>query len=464
MDMNIEFKNVSFSYPDTEEGALKDISFCIEKGEFVLLAGESGCGKTTITRIINGLIPGFYGGKITGEALIGGIKVSEYKSCELSELVGSVFQNPRTQFFNVDTDSEIAFGLENAGKDRIEINNTLEKVTEELDIKDLRNRDIFKLSGGEKQKIAFASAYASGPKIFLLDEPSANLDTTGIEGLKCCLERIKRSGLTVVIAEHRLYYLARLLDRVIYLKNGRIEKEIEGDEFRAMSKDELNDMNLRSNRYTEVGRCDNKRSQDISEKGLSIRDLAVEYKDRRVFENVNMHFLPGNIYCITGHNGAGKSTLLRSICGLQQIAEGDIYVDGIKANSKALRKRAFMVMQDVNYQLFADSVINECTLGIRSYDENAVNATLREIGLYEYKDRHPNTLSGGQKQRLAIAVSLMMNKDILLFDEPTSGLDYGNMVLCVEFLKKLASKGKIVIVVTHDEEFMEHCCDVVYPL
>ena len=123
-----------------------------------------------------------------------------------------------------------------------------------------------------------------------------------------------------------------------------------------------------------------------------------------------------------------------------------------------------MVMQDVNYQLFADSVKNECTLGIRSFDENGVNATLGEMGLYEYKDRHPNTLSGGQKQRLAIAVSLMMDKDILLFDELTSGLDYGNMLLCADFLKKLASKGKIVIVVTHDEEFMEHCCDAVYPL
>ena len=188
--MNVEFKNVGFSYPDTAEGTLKDISFCIKNGEFVLLVGESGCGKTTITRIINGLIPGFYGGKLTGDVLIDGKKVSDYKSYELSNVVGSVFQNPRTQFFNVDTDSEIAFGLENSGKSSEEINATLDKVTEELNIQELRNRDIFKLSGGEKQKIAFASAYASNPEIFLLDEPSANLDTVGIEGLKECLEKI----------------------------------------------------------------------------------------------------------------------------------------------------------------------------------------------------------------------------------------------------------------------------------
>ncbi|MBE5857331.1 MAG: ABC transporter ATP-binding protein [Lachnospiraceae bacterium] len=462
--MSIDFKNVSFSYPDTAEGALKDISFHINQGEFVLLAGESGCGKTTITRIINGLIPGFYGGKLSGEALIDGKKVSEYKSYELSDVVGSVFQNPRTQFFNVDTDSEIAFSLENAGRDRNTINETLEKITEELDINNLRNRDIFKLSGGEKQKIAFASAYASNPKIFLLDEPSANLDTSGIAGLRECLGRIKEKGTTVIIAEHRLYFLAELVDRVFYLKNGQIEREISGDEFRAMDKDTLNAMNLRSNHYDEARINDERKASARADGGLSIKDLAVKLKDRQIFEKVNMDFYPGEIYCVTGHNGAGKSTLLRSICGLQSVSGGGIYVNGIKADRKTLKKKAFMVMQDVNYQLFADSVMNECTLGIKLPDEKRVLETLKEMGLLDCKDRHPNTLSGGQKQRLAIAVSLMMDKEILLFDEPTSGLDYGNMLLCADFLKKLADRGKVIIVVTHDEEFMDCCCNRKYRL
>ncbi|MBQ8488299.1 MAG: ABC transporter ATP-binding protein [Pseudobutyrivibrio sp.] len=462
--MNVEFKNVGFSYPDTAEGTLKDISFCIKNGEFVLLVGESGCGKTTITRIINGLIPGFYGGKLTGDVLIDGKKVSDYKSYELSNVVGSVFQNPRTQFFNVDTDSEIAFGLENAGKSSEEINATLDKVTEELNIQELRNRDIFKLSGGEKQKIAFASAYASNPEIFLLDEPSANLDTVGIEGLKECLEKIKNNGTTVIIAEHRLFYLANLVDRVLYLKDGVIEREISGDEFRSMSRATLNAMNLRSNAYISLNETESYQIVDILEKGLCIRNLSVEYKKRRVFESINMDFMPGQIYCIIGNNGAGKSTLLRSICGLLSATAGDIYIDGLRMKRKDLQKKAFMVMQDVNYQLFADSVINECILGTEKSSSIWVEKILDEMGLLEYKERHPNTLSGGQKQRLAIAVSLMMDKDILLFDEPTSGLDYKNMHLCADFLNMLAQKDKVIIVVTHDEEFMECCCDRIYKL
>lgn len=462
--MNVEFKNVGFSYPDTAEGTLKDISFCIKNGEFVLLVGESGCGKTTITRIINGLIPGFYGGKLTGDVLIDGKKVSDYKSYELSNVVGSVFQNPRTQFFNVDTDSEIAFGLENAGKSSEEINATLDKVTEELNIQELRNRDIFKLSGGEKQKIAFASAYASNPEIFLLDEPSANLDTVGIEGLKECLEKIKNNGTTVIIAEHRLFYLANLVDRVLYLKDGVIEREISGDEFRSMSRATLNAMNLRSNTYISLNETESYQIADILEKGLCIRNLSVEYKKRSVFESINMDFMPGQIYCIIGSNGAGKSTLLRSICGLLSATAGDIYIDGLRMNRKDLQKKAFMVMQDVNYQLFADSVLNECTLGTEKSSSIWAEKILDEMGLLEYKERHPNTLSGGQKQRLAIAVSLMMDKDILLFDEPTSGLDYKNMHLCADFLKMLAQKGKVIIVVTHDEEFMECCCNKIYKL
>ena len=205
--MNIDFRNVSFTYPDKESGALKDINLHIGQGEFVLLTGASGCGKTTITRMLNGLVPGFYGGEIDGKVLLDGRDIREYKSYEIASIVGSVFQNPRTQFFNVDTDSEITFGLENAGVPAKEINTVLEKVTKELQLKNLRGRDIFKLSGGEKQKIAFASVYASAPELYLMDEPSANLDLAGIDALKKCLEKIKTEGKTIVIAEHRLYYL-----------------------------------------------------------------------------------------------------------------------------------------------------------------------------------------------------------------------------------------------------------------
>ncbi|WP_081846525.1 ATP-binding cassette domain-containing protein [Butyrivibrio sp. AE3004] len=150
--------------------------------------------------------------------------------------------------------------------------------------------------------------------------------------------------------------------------------------------------------------------------------------------------------------------------GLIKSSSGAILLNKKEISSKELKKKAFMVMQDVNYQLFSDSVYNECTLGTDKISREIAEKTLEEMNLLEFKNRHPNTLSGGQKQRLAIAVSLMMNKEILLFDEPTSGLDYKNMLLCADFLKKLRNKGKIVIVVTHDEEFIDCCCDEIYRL
>ncbi|SFB32116.1 energy-coupling factor transport system ATP-binding protein [Acetitomaculum ruminis DSM 5522] len=463
--MNIDFRNVSFSYPNREAGALKDINLKISQGEFVLLAGSSGCGKTTVTRILNGLIPGFYGGKIEGNVFLDGCEIRDYKSYELAFLVGSVFQNPRTQFFNVDTDSEITFGLENAGMPTKKINEVFDKVTKELELGNLRAKDIFKLSGGEKQKIAFASVYASAPELYLIDEPSANLDTLGIEALKKCLEKIKSQGKTVVIAEHRLYYLAQLVDRVIYLKDGRIEKEIDGDTFRSMSVEALNQMGLRTNQYFKATKKDVKKCREITDdKTLSLKKLSIGYGKKRVLNNLNHDFYKGKICCVTGRNGVGKSTLLRTVCGFIKRSDGNIILNGKEISPKELKKKAFMVMQDVNYQLFADSVLNECILGTKGDSKDKAGKVLKELNLLEFKDYHPNTLSGGQKQRLAIAVSLMMNKEIILFDEPTSGLDYKNMRLCADFLKKLANKGKIIIVVTHDEEFIDCCCDEIYNL
>lgn len=461
--MNINFENVSFFYSNRKSEGIKNINLKIRQGEFVLLAGASGCGKTTITRILNGLIPNFYEGKLKGRVSMDGREISEYKTYELAFKVGSVFQNPKTQFFNVDTDSEITFGLENAGVPQKEINVALEKVTDELSLEKLRGRDIFKLSGGEKQKIAFASVYASEPELYIMDEPSANLDTAGIEGLKECLEKIKTEGKTVIIAEHRLYYLTQLVDRVIYLKDGKIEKEINGDEFRTMSVEALNQMGLRSHHFFK-GTVKNKKEflNNSSTETISLQNLSVAYGKKRVLNKLNYDFHKGMVCCITGRNGVGKSTLLRTMSGFIKGKEGAIVQNGKALSPKELKKKAFMVMQDVNYQLFADSVINECILGTKIKNEDKVKKVLEEMGLFEFRNRHPNTLSGGQKQRLAIAVSLMMDKEILLFDEPTSGLDYHNMLLCANFLKSLADKGKIVIVVTHDEEFIDCCGDEIY--
>ena len=242
----IEIDNVSFSYTK-EKNTLEDIDLTIPQGELILLCGESGCGKTTITKLINGLIPHFTAGEqLTGAVRVDGTTVSDTKMYELAKVVGSVFQNPKSQFFNLDSDSEISFGLENEGLPPQEIQMRVTQAVQDLNISHLEHRNIFSMSGGEKQSLAFASVYAMQPSVFVLDEPSANLDAPAIETLRRQIKQVKKNGHTIVIAEHRLYFLADLADRIVYLKNGKIEQIWKPKEFLSLSKDRQISLGLRS--------------------------------------------------------------------------------------------------------------------------------------------------------------------------------------------------------------------------
>lgn len=222
----IHFQDIQFRYEGTisSEIGVKDINLIVHTGECVLLCGRSGCGKTTLTKLINGLIPNYFPGELSGNVQIDDENILGMPMYYLATKVGSVFQNPRTQFFNVDVDSEIAFGIENIAVPPDELHQRLEYTLDSLKIRNLQGKNIFELSGGEKQKIAFASVYAMNPDIFLLDEPSSNLDGDSIRDLKNYLHILKQQGKTILIAEHRLYYLLDIADRIVYLADGKIEK------------------------------------------------------------------------------------------------------------------------------------------------------------------------------------------------------------------------------------------------
>lgn len=452
----ITLRNVSFSYQDTAGDGIHNISLQVKQGECLLLCGRSGCGKTTVTRLINGLIPHFHAGMLTGSVQVAGMDIAATPLHAIAARVGSVFQNPRSQFFNVDTDSEIVFGLENLAYPAAEIRRRLEQTVRELDLGSLLGRSIFQLSGGEKQKIAFASVYALAPAVYVLDEPSSNLDGPAVAALSRLLQQLKRQGKTIVIAEHRLYYLEGIADRVVYMEKGGIAAEYTGAAFRQMSPGERRNKGLRAMDLTAIPLPAS--AAGAGQPVLAIRNLRLACDQAAIAGNINLTAARGDVIGVIGSNGAGKSTFSQTLCGLRKEVSGLFSWEGAPVGPRQRLALSYLVMQDVNYQLFADSVEEECTLGIDRPAAARVAAVLQGLSLYEYRRRHPQSLSGGQKQRTAVAVSQLGNKELIIFDEPTSGLDFGGMLQVARLIRELAAAGKVVFLVTHDAELIASTC------
>ena len=451
----IKFENVNVTMQGKR--ILSDINLEIQDGEFVLICGESGCGKTTMTKLINGLIPHFVRDvSVDGTITVCGKNVAEMPMYEIAELVGSVFQNPRTQFFYTNSNAEMAFGLENGGVEPEYIRKRIKNTINELDIEKLEDRDVFSMSGGEKQLLAFASVYVMNPQIYVLDEPSANLDIAAMEKLSERMKVIKEKGHTVVVAEHRLAWIQKFADRIIYMKEGRIEQEFTSDEFKALSDLKRKQMGLRSIVPEQIQIPEiTGNSEDAV---LQICNLSCKRKKQMIFQNISLSARAGDIIGITGKNGAGKSTFCNCLCGLLKPKGGEILYQGKKLSEKARTKLFGMVMQEVNHQLFSDSVKNECMLANEEASEQEIRELLEKFDLEEYAEYHPMILSGGQRQRLAICQAVMGEKKLLIFDEPTSGLDFRHMCQVEKLMKQLSEEKYIIIVVTHDYEFLNRAC------
>lgn len=451
----IQFEHVNVSIQGKR--ILSDIHLTMKDGEFVLICGESGCGKTTLTKLINGLIPHFQkDAKLEGTVTVEGKEIARTPMYEIAELAGSVFQNPKTQFFHTNSNAELAFGLENRGEAPEFIEKRVQETIAALEIENLADRNVFAMSGGEKQLLAFASVYAMDPRVYVLDEPSANLDAGGIERLCKRLEVIKSAGHTVVVAEHRLAYLQRFADRILYLKDGRIDRTFTREEFEALSQKEREEMGLRSILLEEIQIPELTASK--ADGSLKIQNLSCRRKKQTVFTNVNLCAKEGDIIGIIGRNGAGKSTFCSCLCGLLPEKEGQILYNGKRLSKRDRRKLFGMVMQEVNHQLFSDSVKNECLLAKENASEEEIRSLLKRFDLLEYADCHPMTLSGGQRQRLAICQAVIGGKKLLIFDEPTSGLDFRHMCQVGQLMKQLAQEKYILLVVTHDYEFLNRTC------
>ena len=463
----VELKNVSFRYGSENAecmyaSSLKNIDLTVKTGECVLLTGPSGCGKTTILRLINGLIPHFYPGELSGDILIDGGSVKERELYDTALIIGTVFQNPRTQFYNVDTTGELAFGCENRGLPEQEIYTRIDRTVAHFRMASLMDRNIFRLSDGEKQKIACASVNVSEPKIILLDEPSANLDYTATLMLRELILRWKAEGKTIIAAEHRIAYLWDIIDRAVILRDGEIVGEFTGNGKEELTQNQLTQMGLR----TTVTESPAEMQMDSFREGdrpITLRNFHFAYhgEKKNIVDIPMLQIAAGQITAIVGANGAGKTSFLNCLCGLEKRCKGTLEYEGKLYDSKSRKKLCFMVMQDTGNQLFTESVLDEVLISLKKGTANEKETAMeiiRNLDLADFADRHPQSLSGGQKQRLAIACALASGRELLLLDEPTSGLDYAHMKETASLLEKLRSMGTTILVVTHDSELIRACC------
>ena len=456
----IETNGVGFTYQGSETPALQDVTLSIGAGECVLLCGKSGCGKTTFMRLLNGLAPAFFPGKMLGSCRVDDLLAGAAAIEEYVPLVGSVFQNPKTQYFNVDTTAELAFPCENAGLPSAEIRSRVQDCARRFGLTGLMDRSIFRLSGGEKQRIAFAAACVLGPRLLVLDEPTSNLDAGAIVQLHDMIAAMKAAGVTIVLAEHRLAWITDLADRYFFFEEGRLAAQWTAAEFAALPADALTARGLRARELAPCrARLREKAAVRASgQAAIQTKGLALGYSKRspiRTLPDFNLAY--GEIVGLMGHNGIGKSTLARTLCGLLKPLGGQILWDGAPAKPRNCTRRSFLVMQDVNYQLFSDSVREEVLLGA-AHPERC-DEVLAALGLTALADRHPMSLSGGQKQRVVVAAAMLSGKDLIVLDEPTSGLDHAHMQQVGLLLQQLKQAGKIVLVITHDEELAADWCD-----
>jgi len=436
--------NLSFQYRSRPELAIENISFELQPGEMLLIAGSSGCGKTTLARCINGLIPRSYGGKREGQVLLHGKDVAGIPLAEVSQIVGTLLQDPERQIVASNVYNEIAFGPENLGMPREEIIERVEMAIQRLGLEYLRERDTFSLSGGEKQKLALAGILAMNPSILLLDEPLASLDPASAYEALEIFRSLADEGKTVVLIEHRVEdAIAARPDRLMYMEEGQVKylgpikslpKEIDHKQVKLPAQWVVERVKEQQEAVETVSR------PEVPERGeimVSFKDVSFRYNDDSPFvlQDVNLEIYRGDLIAVLGRNGAGKSTLIKHAIGLLKPTEGAVLVEGQDTRTMSVAQIARVlgfVFQSPTHMLYAPTVREELEFGPHNLEfakedvDLAVKESIDTVNLNGLEKYPPLGLSFGQQKRTTIAAVLAMRSKIMVMDEPTAGQDYAN--------------------------------------
>ena len=465
----IRVDQVSWTYPHAESASLRGIDLHIEPGEFVILCGASGSGKSTVLRLLNGLIPHFHDdGVLTGSVTTAGQVTVDAELDAIGLVTGTVLQHPRRQFFADTPAQEIAFAMENFGLPPDEIRARVAAMLAELAVGVPVGHRLQDLSGGQQQQVAIAAATTHQPHVLLLDEPSSNLSVEAVRRLTATLAELKARGITIVVAEHRLRYLAELADRVVVMREGAVDVEWTADEFRAVPDANLAREGLRgavrdvdlpvlpAAGASVVGAVS---GSEVPRGELELEGIRCRLGGRIVLDLEQVTFAAGEVTAIRGANGAGKSTLARIVTGLQRSA-GQVRLDGRRLSLRARQRVSAIVMQDVQRQLFTDSV--EAEIDLAATDASRVPSTtavLDTLDLAHLAERHPLSLSGGQQQRLVVAAVRVAGRKVVVFDEPSSGVDRRHLQSISDQIRQVADDGAVVLLISHDDDLLALAAD-----
>lgn len=451
-----------FQYSQESTPTLRKVSGNIPAGRCVVLCGGSGCGKSTLLRCLNGLIPQFYEGELKGFCRLDGHDTADLSIGEIGELAASVFQDPRSQFFTVNSSNEVAFGLENHGLPQEKIRNRVDEAFRTFHLEHLKNRNVYELSSGERQLISILSAWAMDTDIFLLDEPTANLDFAATQQLKNILLKLKKQGKTLLLSEHRLYYLADIADEYWIMANGEIKHKYTAGKTKALSLGQLHTLCLRTLDLEKITVSERPPQPENMPQALSVSNLRYKYgrKNRAILSDVNFSVCEHEIVGLVGANGCGKTTLGKLIAGLYRSTGGEISLFGKAQKPKQLQKQVLFIMQEAEFQFFTNSVLHELQYGhkITAEFEKKTETLLKNMDMWECRDRHPFSLSGGQMQRLTLMMAYLSDKPIIILDEPTAGQDAESLKRCAELIREMG-KEKTVLIITHDLELIADACD-----